>query len=60
MELSTSYEKQVKFLREQTECPKCHSVLDNFIEYLEPGKLKEEARCTQCRALSYTNTAIIQ
>lgn len=60
MELCISYEQQAKFLSEQTECPKCQGTLDNFIEYLEPGKLKEEARCTQCNALSYTNTATIQ
>jgi len=40
------------FLREQTECPICQGPLDIFVECVSPYKVKEEARCVQCMALS--------
>ena len=45
--------EKTDFLREQTECPICHGVLDIFVECINNTHLvKEEARCTQCMALS--------
>ncbi len=43
---------KTEFLREQNECPICQGELDIFIEALGASKIKEEARCTQCMALS--------
>ena len=44
--------KTIQFLREQTECPLCHGSLDIFVECIDAFQVKEEARCTQCMALS--------
>ena len=40
------------FLREQTECPICNGELSIFVECINTLQVKEEARCTQCMALS--------
>ena len=59
--MSTSYSREhyeykesakTDFLREQTECPICHGKLDIFVECINALQIKEEARCTQCMALS--------
>ena len=44
--------EKTDFLREQTQCPICHGDLDIFVESINPYQVKEEARCTQCMALS--------
>ena len=44
--------EKTDFLREQTQCPICHGALDIFVENINPHQIKEEARCTQCMALS--------
>ncbi len=44
--------EKTEFLREQTECPICHGALDIFVEFISANQVKEEARCTQCMALS--------
>lgn len=44
--------EKTEFLREQTECPICHGALDIFVEFISAHQVKEEARCTQCMALS--------
>ncbi len=44
--------EKTDFLREQTECPICHGKLDIFVECINTHYIKEEARCTQCMALS--------
>ena len=42
-----------EFLKEQTECPLCTGKLHILVEYDKTGyTLKEEARCSQCMALS--------
>ncbi len=44
--------EKTQFLREQTECPICQGELDIFVESVHTHRIKEEARCTQCMALS--------
>lgn len=44
--------EKTQFLREQTECPICQGKLNIFVECINSHQLKEEARCTQCMALS--------
>lgn len=46
----TSY--KVDFLKEQTQCPICSGALNILVENITPHQVKEEARCTQCLALS--------
>ncbi|MDE0120013.1 MAG: hypothetical protein OXM55_08420 [Bdellovibrionales bacterium] len=44
--------EKTDFLREQTQCPVCQGTLDIFTECISAHQIKEEARCTQCMALS--------
>ena len=44
--------EKTDFLREQTQCPFCQGFLDIFVEFINARQIKEEARCTQCMALS--------
>ena len=53
MELCISQKEKREFLKEQTKCPVCQADLDITIEFIHEEEIKEEARCTQCMALSY-------
>ena len=53
MELCISPEEKKAFLKEQTKCPVCQADLAITIEFIHEEEIKEEARCTQCMALSY-------
>ena len=44
--------EKAQFLKEQTQCPLCQGALDIFVECIDAFQVKEEARCTQCMALS--------
>ncbi len=52
MRTQQSEQEKKQFLKEQTECPICQGSLDIFVECIDAFHIKEEARCTQCRALS--------
>lgn len=40
-----------EFYCDQTECPICQNALEIQTEKIEYGSIKEEARCSQCKAL---------
>ena len=47
------------FMTEQTECPVCHGELDIFVESVNEFVVKEEARCSQCMALTRIESQVL-
>ena len=47
------------FMKEQTECLVCHGPLDIFVESVNEFVVKEEARCSQCMALTRVESQVV-
>ncbi len=60
LEYEARYKAQKQaFMTEQTECPVCHGELDIFVEGVNEFVVKEEARCSQCLALTRIESKVL-
>ena len=48
------------FLKDQTKCPICQSEINTLVKNTGPEQITEEARCSECQALSRAEKHTLQ